>query len=411
MPVFVFEAVNRGGKRVRGELTAQNRSEVFRKLDIDRLQPITIEEKDGPNGKRRPMVERAAVQTKFRISGTQIIRFTEELSDLLDAGLQIDPALHVMEKRKELSALKNVAGALRSHVREGSSLSSAMRVVCPSFGDLYCNLVSAGEVSGSLPQLLRRQAEFLVTIDDLQRKVFAALTYPAMIFVVGIGLIFIFMTYLVPQITVLFEKTGKEIPLLTRLLIQTSGFMANYWWAILATVVLVTIGFWQLIITPGGRRWWHQTQLGLPIVGGILRGRFYAQFAQTLANLVQNGLPLLNGLQLVKGGTANEHWQLLIQKVTDYVGEGGSFSRGLERLTSFPPMFIDMIAVGEQTGDLAKALDKVGQKYDKELNLKMQRLTALIQPVVIFVMAGMVGVIAYSIINGIFDAVSGLQNG
>jgi len=241
--------------------------------------------------------------------------------------------------------------------------------------------------------------------------VFAALTYPAMIFVVGIGLIFIFMTYLVPQITVLFEKTGKEIPVLTRLLIQTSGFMANYWWAILATVVLVTIGFWQLINTPSGRRWWHQTQLGLPIVGGILRGRFYAQFAQTLANLVQNGLPLLNGLQLVKGGTANEHWQLLIQKVTDYVGEGGSFSKGLERLTSFPPMFVDMIAVGEQTGDLAKALDKVGQKYDKELNLKMQRLTALIQPVVIFVMAGMVGVIAYSIINGIFDAVSGLQNG
>jgi len=411
MPLFVFEAVDRGGKRVRGELTAQNRSEVFRKLDIDRLQPIKIEEKNGPNGKRQPIVERAAVQTKIRLSRTQIIRFTEELSDLLDAGLQIDPALHVMEKRKELSALKNVAGSLRAHVREGSSLSSAMRVVCPSFGELYCNLVAAGEVSGSLPQLLRRQAEFLITIDDLQRKVFAALTYPAMIFVVGIGLIFIFMTYLVPQITVLFEKTGKEIPLLTRLLIQTSGFMANYWWAILATVVLVTIGFWQLIITPGGRRWWHQTQLGIPVVGGILRGRFYAQFAQTLANLVQNGLPLLNGLQLVKGGTANEHWQLLIQKVTDYVGEGGSFSRGLERLTSFPPMFIDMIAVGEQTGDLAKALDKVGQKYDKELNLKMQRLTALIQPVVIFVMAGMVGVIAYSIINGIFDAVSGLQNG
>jgi len=411
MPVFVFEAVNRGGKRVRGELTAQSRSEVFRKLDIDRLQPITIEEKDGPNGKRRPIVERAAVQTKFRLSRTQIIRFTEELSDLLDAGLQIDPALHVMEKRKELSALKNVAGSLRAHVREGSSLSSAMRVVCPSFGELYCNLVAAGEVSGSLPQLLRRQAEFLITIDDLQRKVFAALTYPAMIFVVGIGLIFIFMTYLVPQITVLFEKTGKEIPVLTRLLIQTSGFMANYWWAILATVVLVAIGFWQLINTPGGRRWWHQTQLGLPVVGGILRGRFYAQFAQTLANLVQNGLPLLSGLQLVKGGTANEHWQLLIQKVTDYVGEGGSFSKGLERLTNFPPMFVDMIAVGEQTGDLAKALDKVGQKYDKELNLKMQRLTSLIQPVVIFVMAGMVGVIAYSIINGIFDAVSGLQNG
>jgi type II secretory pathway component PulF len=411
MPVFVFEAVNRGGKRVRGELTAQSRSEVFKKLDIDRLQPITIEEKGGTNGSKPSVAERPAVTTKVRLSRTQIIRFTEELSDLLDAGLQIDPALQVMEKRKELSALKSVAGALRSRVREGSSLSTAMRAVCPSFGDLYCNLVSAGELSGSLPELLRRQAQFLVTINDLQQKVFAALTYPAMIFVVGIGLIFIFMTYLVPQITVLFEKTGKEIPLLTRLLIQTSGFMANYWWAILGTVVGVIVGFWQIIHTPGGRRWWHHTQLGLPVAGGVLRGRFYAQFAQTLANLVQNGLPLLSGLQLVKGGTGNEYWQTLIQKVTDYVGEGGSFSRGLEKLTDFPPMFIDMVGVGEQTGDLAKALDKVGQKYDKELNLKIQRLTALVQPVVIFLMAGMVGIIAYSIINGIFDAVSGLQNG
>jgi type II secretory pathway component PulF len=411
MPVFIFEAVNRGGKRVRGELTAQSRSEVFKKLDIDRLQPITIEEKGGVNGGKPPVAERSAVTTKVRLSRTQIIRFTEELSDLLDAGLQIDPALQVMEKRKELSALKNVAGALRTRVREGTSLSTAMRAVCPSFGDLYCNLVSAGELSGSLPELLRRQAQFLVTINDLQQKVFAALTYPAMIFVVGIGLIFIFMTYLVPQITVLFEKTGKEIPLLTRLLIQTSGFMANYWWAILGTVVGVIVGFWQLIHTPGGRRWWHHTQLGLPVAGGVLRGRFYAQFAQTLANLVQNGLPLLSGLQLVKGGTGNEYWQTLIQKVTDYVGEGGSFSRGLEKLTDFPPMFIDMVGVGEQTGDLAKALDKVGQKYDKELNLKIQRLTALVQPVVIFLMAGMVGIIAYSIINGIFDAVSGLQGG
>src|SRR5260221_8243671 len=156
MPLFVFEAVDRGGKRVRGELTAQSRSEVFRKLDIDRLQPIKIEEKNGPNGKRQPIVERAAVQTKIRLSRTQIIRFTEELSDLLDAGLQIDPALYVMEKRKELSALKNVAGGRPSHFRGSRSLSAAMRAGCSRFGGLYFKLVAAGELSGSFLQLLRR---------------------------------------------------------------------------------------------------------------------------------------------------------------------------------------------------------------------------------------------------------------
>src|SRR5260370_40726738 len=148
MPLFVFEAVDRGGKRVRGELTAQNRSEVFRKLDIDRLQPIKIEEKNGPNGKRQPIVERAAVQTKIRLSRTQIIRFAEELSDLLDAGLQIDPALYVMEKRKELSALKNVAGAVRSHDREGNSLLAAFCAGWSSLAGFYFKFLCARQVSG-----------------------------------------------------------------------------------------------------------------------------------------------------------------------------------------------------------------------------------------------------------------------
>lgn len=408
MPSFLYEAVSRGGERVQGEVVAQNRTEAFRKLDRDRLQPIKIQEKDGA---RSPVqaVDQPRRRVKIRLSRAQIILFTEELSDLLDAGLQIEQALRVMESRKELSKIKQIATDLRQRVREGSSLSNALRQVSTSFGDLYCNLVSAGEVSGSLPELLKRQASFLVTIDDLQKKVVSALIYPAMIFVLGLGLIFLFMTYLVPQMTVLFEKTGKNIPLLTRVLIEVSAFFSHYWWAILGALALTGLSFWQLIRQPRGRKWWHRVQLKIPVVGGVLRGRFYAQFSQTLANLLSNGLPLLNGLQLMRGATLNEFWRRSLLEVTDYVGEGGAFSRGLQRFTDFPSLFIDMVAVGEQTGDLAKALDKVGKKYDKELNLRIQRLTSMVQPLIIVVMAGMVGLIAYSIINGIFDAVSGLQ--
>jgi type II secretory pathway component PulF len=408
MPSFLYEAVSRAGERIRGELVAQNRAEAFRKLDRDRLQPIKIQEKGGTSGVVPP-VDQPRGLIKIRLSRGQIILFTEELSDLLDAGLQIEPALRVMEARKELSKIKQIAAALRQRVREGSSLSNALRQVSPSFGDLYCNLVSAGEISGSLPELLKRQAAFLVTIDDLQKKVVSALIYPAMIFVLGLGLIFLFMTYLVPQMTVLFEKTGKNVPLLTRLLIDVSAFFSHYWWAILAAIVLAGFAFFQLIRHPRGKKWWHRVQLKIPVVGGVLKGRFYAQFAQTLSNLLGNGLPLLNALQLMRGATSNEHWRRSLAAVTEYVGEGGAFSRGLQRLTDFPSLFIDMVAVGEQTGDLAKALDKVGKKYDKELNLRIQRLTSMVQPVIILIMAGMVGVIAYSIINGIFDAVSGLQ--
>jgi type II secretory pathway component PulF len=327
----------------------------------------------------------------------------------LDAGMQLEPALRIMESRNELSSIKLVASALRQQVREGSSLSGALRLVSPSFGDLFCNLVAAGELSGSLPQLLRRQATFLVTLDDLRKKVVSALIYPAMIFVLGIGLIFLFMSYLVPQLTTLFQKTGRDLPLLTRILVQTSDVFSHYWWAIVGGIAVTVIGFLQLIRTPVGRRWWHRTQLQLPLFGSVLRGRFYAQFSETMANLIANGIPLLNSLQLMASAIGNLHLRGLMEKVVEMVREGGSLSRALQRVGEFPPLFIDMIAVGEQTGDLAQALGRVGRRYDKELNIKIQRLTALVQPVVILVMAGMVGVIAYSIINGIFDAVSGLR--
>jgi type II secretory pathway component PulF len=413
MPLFAYQAIRRDGGRVSGQLEAQSRAEAFRKLDRDRLQPISLvlQESVAMNGSRPAKTEKSLPARNIRLSGSQIILFTEEMSDLLDAGLQLEPALRVMEERKELSTIKSVASALRQRVREGSSLSSALRLVSPSFGDLFCNLVAAGELSGSLPQLLRRQATFLVTIDDLRKKVVSALIYPSMIFVLGIGLIFLFMTYLVPQLTTLFEKTGKDLPLLTRMLVQTSDFFSHYWWAIIAGIVAVVFGFLQLIRTPPGRQWWHSIQLRLPLFGSVLRGRYYAQFSETMANLVANGIPLLNSLRLMTSATSNVHLRGLMEKVVDMVGEGGSLSRALQRVGEFPPLFIDMIAVGEQTGDLAQALERIGRRYDKELNIKIQRLTSLVQPVVILIMAGMVGLIAYSIINGIFDAVSGLRPG
>ena len=413
MALFSYHAVRRDGGRVSGQVEAQSRTEAFRKLDRESLQPISLVQQEGveTNGARAPEISGTLPTRNIRLSGGQIILFTEEMSDLLDAGLQLEPALRVMEGRKELSGIKAVASALRQQVREGSSLSSALRLVSPSFGDLFCNLVSAGELSGSLPQLLRRQATFLVTMDDLRKKVVSALIYPAMIFFLGIGLIFLFMTYLVPQLTSLFQKTGKDLPLLTRLLVQTSDFFSHYWWAIIAVVAAVVFGFLQFIRMPLGRTWWHTTQLQLPLFGSVLRRRYYAQFSQTMANLIANGIPLLNSLRLVTSATGNVHLRSLTEQVVEMVGEGGSLSRALQRVGEFPPLFIDMIAVGEQTGDLAQALERIGRRYDKELNISIQRLTSLIQPVVILVMAGMVGLIAYSIINGIFDAISGLRPG
>src|ERR1700737_2786017 len=274
MAVFSYNAVSRDGGPTPGQVGAQGRAGAFRKLDRERLQPISLVEQDGAETSvpRAKATDEPVATRNIRLSGSQIILFTEEMSDLLDAGMQLEPALRVMEGRNELSSIKSVASALRQQVREGNSLSSALRVVSPSFGDLFCNLVAAGEISGSLPELLRRQAIFLVAIDDLRKKVVSALIYPSMIFVLGIGLIFLFMTYLVPQLTTLFQKTGKDLPLTTRLLVQTSELFSRYWWAIIAGVAAGVFGFLRFIRTGAGRQWWHRTQLHLPLFGSVLRG-------------------------------------------------------------------------------------------------------------------------------------------
>lgn len=408
MSLFNYQALRSNGEMVSGELQAQSRSEAYRKLDQQKLQPISLSQKEGgvpveAGGNPLPS------QDPIHLSRSQIILFTEELSDLLDAGLQLETALRIMEERTELSGLKQVTVILRQKVRDGMNFSSALRSVSTSFGELYCNLVAAGEVSGALPKLLRKQTSYLLTVEELQSRVLQALIYPAFIFGAGTILLFVFMTVLVPQLTVLFTKTGRGLPLATRSLIAVSDFFAHYWWAIIGVTILGSLAFWRFIQTPEGRFWWDKTRLRIPIIGPVLRARSYAQFAQTMANLVSNGIPMLNGLRLTHKAAGNVYFQSLLAKVIDLVGQGGALSLALKRVGGFPALFVDIVAVGEQTGDLASAFEKIGNRYEKELGKKIQRLTELIQPVVIVLMALLVGLVAYSIITGIFQGVSGLR--
>jgi type II secretory pathway component PulF len=408
MSVFSYQALRANGEKVSGELQAQSRAEACRKLDQQRLQPVSLSLKEGALVAEKP-VKQTAPGTHLHLTRPQIILFTEELSDLLEAGLQLETAMRIMEERTELSGLKEITASLRQKLRDGVSFSVALRSTSSSFGELYCNVVAAGELSGALPKLLKRQMEYLVAIDELQSKVLSALVYPAFIFGAGILLLFVFMTVLVPQLTVLFTKTNQGLPLATRMLIGISNIFAHYWWAMIAVAVAAAFTFSQLIRNPAGKLWWHRTQLKLPLFGPVLAGRAYAQFAHTMSNLVGNGIPMLNGLRLTHKAAANVYFQSLLQKVIDIVGDGGALSGALKRVGGFPALLIDIIAVGEQTGDLASAFEKIGVRYEKELAKKIQRLTSLIQPVVIVLMALLVGLVAYSIITGIFQAVSGLR--
>lgn len=410
MPDFLYKAVERNGRLDQGSIAAHTRPEALQLLERKGLQVVSLKNSAAANvsvsASSRPS---ESSRQSALLSREQIILFTEELSDLLEAGLQLEPALRSMETRQELGGLKEIVMRLRERITEGTAFSVALRDSRAGFGELYCNIVAAGELSGSLPKLLRSQVTYLQTIDELQHRVVQSFIYPSFIFVAGLVLITVFMTYLVPQLTRLLRESGKSLPLATRILIDFSNFMAAYGLWILGFLILLGCLAAAAIQRPEGRMAWDRMKLRLPVVGPVLTARIYAQFSQTLANLVANGIPLLTGLQLSHRAAENVYFAHLLDQILNLVGDGGSFARALRSVGHFPPLFIDIVAVGEQTGDLAASLEKASNRYDKELSRRIQRMTSLIQPLIIVVMALLVGMVAYSMITGIFQTITGLK--
>ena len=396
-----------GGGRTRGTLEAKSRQDALAQLGRQRLQPIRLQQEGAAGALAKEGSVQAAAPAERQMNETQIISFTEELADLLDAGLQLEGALRMMEQRSEASSVKAVSESLRHQVREGVSLSRALRVASPSFSDLYCNLVAAGEVSGALGAILQRQVLYLKKLSDLKARVVQALIYPMFVTGAGILLMVLFVVVLVPQLEMLF-KTQKP-PLITQLLLGTSRFLVQWGWMVLAMLALAGIGFWQAVQKPAGRLWWDQARVKIPVAGAVLEAAFYAQFSQTLANLLGNGVTLLQAMQLVSRATPNSYYRVRLEKAAEQVSEGYSLSRALRQVGGFADTFLDLVAVGEQTGELAKALDKAGARCEKEMDRRIQRITALIQPVIIVIIALVVGAVVYSIITSIFDAMSGMR--
>jgi len=408
MPQYTYEALAAGGGRTKGALEAKSRQEALAHLSRLKLQPLRLHQ-EGAEAGGKALPEGATLTVAQAMTESQIISFTEELGDLLDAGLQLEGALKMMEQRSEASALKAVAHSLRTQVREGTSLSRALKNASASFSDLYCNLVAAGEVSGALKDILQRQVLYLKKLNDLKARVIQALIYPMFVTGAGILLMVLFVVVLVPQLETLFNKSPETMPIVTKLLLGTSNFLVHWGWLVLVMLAMGGLTFWQMIQKPTGRVWWDQARSKIPIAGPVLEASFYAQFSQTLANLLANGVTLMQAMKLVSQSTPNTYYRGKLEQASEQVSEGYSLSRALRQVGGFSDMFLDLVAVGEQTGELAKSLDKAGARFEKDMDRKIQRITALIQPVIIVIIALVVGAVVYSIITSIFDAMSGMR--
>ena len=427
MPLFAYKALASNGSVSTGEIDAADRPEALRMLDRKGLQPVNLREtasaisspkKQAAKSKGEETSRSAAKSDSkdepipegpIKLKRQEVVLFTEELSDMLSAGLQLEPALKSMENRQELGNLKAVSYKIRQIVRDGVNFSVALKKVSPSFGSLYCSLAAAGEASGALDTILKRQAHYLKTLAELQSRLILAMIYPAFLVLAGIGVSIVFVTTLIPQLTQLIESTpGGKIPLGAAILIALSDFLSKWWLVIVLVLIATFIFFKAWKDNEANKPAWDRMKLKLPLIGRVITSRFYVQFLETMANLVGNGLPLLRALELSRDATQNRSLRSELDKVIDQVGDGRSFSKALIRNGAFPPLLIDMISVGEQTGKIDQSLRRAAERYDKELDKDLQRIMALIMPTVLIIMAGLIGTMAYLMITAIFQTISNL---
>jgi len=422
MPLFSYKALSTNGTVATGEIEASDRPEALRTLDKRGLRPVNVKEsaKAAPVKKKEvaPVRRKEKAGVKEEISGdgtiklkrAEVILFTEELSDMLGAGLQLEPALKSMENRQELGSLKEVSQRIRHIVRDGVNFSVALKKVSPSFGPLYCSLAAAGEASGALDTILKRQAHYLNTLAELQSRLILAMIYPAFLILVGLGVGVVFVTTLIPQLTELIKSTpGGKIPWAIGLMMGFADFIKAWWIVIILSLVGAFLFFKAWKDNEANKPKWDEMKLKMPMIGAVISSRFYVQFLETMANLVGNGLPLLRALELSRDATQNISLRNRLNGVIAQVGDGRAFSKAMIRSESFPPLLIDMIAVGEQTGKIDQSLRRAAERYDKELDKDLQRVMALIMPTVLIMMALLIGSFAYLMITAIFQTISNLN--
>lgn len=412
MPQFSYQALAANGGRITGILDAPTRGEAYRQLEARQLSPLELKEGTTTTSSSASGTSASAANAgpQPRLNRTKLIFFTGELADLLDAGLPAQQALTVMAEKQQDPQIRRASALARMHLREGCTLSVSFKQTSPAFDEFYTSLVSAGEASGTLPGVLTRMTQSMIQIQDLQKRFTSAMVYPAFMAGACALLMAVFTMVLVPQLTSLLSKTGQQLPGITRMLLDFSAFCTAYFWHMIIGGTAVAILFRSAIASRSGRGWWDRAKLKIPLFGPIIESRFYAGFTQALGNLLTNGVPLLGALKLLVTGTTNHFFRHRLERVIEAVSSGDALSVSLRGAGGFQPLMTDIIAVGEQTGHLSRSLEKAAVRYDKELDTRIKRLTALISPAIIIFLAGVVTVIAYCIVSSIFSAVSGIRS-
>ena len=396
MPVYAYRGVTEAGKTTRGHLDAESPRSARGKLRRDGVHVTEFRETSADAVTRSQSGPRfnfhISLPSLQRISGMDLAMMTRQAATLLSAGIPLVEGLRALTEQTEHAKLKSVLGQVTDSVNQGASFGDALGQT-EAFPSLYVNMVKAGEAGGALEAILERLADYLESQVRLRNKVSSILIYPLVMLGFAGFVIGVLVTVVLPQITELLVTLDQPLPFYTRWIIEGSNFLRGYWWLLGLLGGAAFIAFRAAIARPKGRAMWDRFLLSVPVLGRSVRLIALSRFTRTLSTLLSGGLPIVRALDTAKAVANNVVLGDAIDKARDSITEGASIAAPLRASGEFPPLVTHMIEVGERSGQLERMLEKVADTYDEQVETTVTRLTALLEPMLILVMVGIVVVI------------------
>ena len=402
MPVYEYTALDKGGKSLSGIIDADSAMAARHKLRGTGIYPVDVKE---TFARRRDQASApASFSALFRgVKAAELSATTRQLAILLAAGVPLVSALEGMIAQIENSTFKRILAQVKESVNEGNSLAFSLAQHPKIFSQIYVNMVRAGEASGSLDVVLDRLAEFSEHQQTLRGRFRSALAYPIFMACVATLILFFLITFIMPNIMKIFSEMQQTLPTATVLLMGFSHFLKSYWWMIFLAAVAGVFLLKQFKKSAKGQYLWDEMKIRLPLLGPINRKMALARFGRTLGSLLQSGVPLLAALEIVRNIVNNLPIAQVIEKTADDIQEGKTLSAPLSQSRWFPSIMVQMITVGEQSGELEKMLNKIADIYEGEVESQIMAMTSMLEPFMILIMGVFVGFIVISILLPIFE--------
>lgn len=398
---YAYKVRDRQGKVVEGSLEAESQAAVASKLKSMGFAPILISEQKAKVGGKE-----IRMPWKSGVKGKDIAVFSRQFATMINSGLSLLRSLNILADQTENSVLARTISEVRNDVEKGTSLSQAMAKHPKIFSRLYIAMIRAGEIGGVLDSVLLRLADNLEAEVALRQKIKSAMTYPVVVFVMVIMIVSGMLLFVVPMFETLYKDLGGTLPLPTRVLILVSNVMKKAWFIVFGLFGGAIFMLKRWIATEKGRAIWDQIKLKMPIFGTLVHKSALSRFSRTLGVLIKSGVPILQGLEIVKETSGNAVMAKATADVQTSVKEGESIAKPLERHAVFPPMVVQMIAVGEETGALDTMLSKISDFYDQEVEATVEALTSLIEPLLIAVMGLVVGGMVIALYMPMFNIIN-----